>query len=267
MEPDLAGLDTTIAHPARMQNYVLGGKDHFAADREAADKRLQVLPAWRTSARESRYFLSRAVRYLAGQEGIRQFLDIGPGLPSAGAAHEVAHLVAPEAKVAYADNDPMVVTHARALLNQGQGICVQADLADPEQVLAAVSGPGGLDLSQPVGLLLLAVLHFIPATAGPRGIVRTLADALAPGSYLVISHLTKDFDPERVSKSMKVGDDVGVRVRSVTRDEFTGYFDGLELVDPGVVLVSDWRRDQPGPPGPPPRPSEINFYGGVARRG
>lgn len=261
MEPDLEGLDTTVAHPARMQNYVLGGKDHFEADRNAAEKRLQVLPDWRTSARESRYFLGRAVRHLAAEEGIRQFLDIGPGLPSAGAAHEVAQAYDPRARVAYADIDPMVVSHARALLNEGQGICVRGDLAEPEKILAAVTGPDGLDLGQPVGLLLLAVLHFIPAD--PRGIIKTLVDALAPGSCVVISHLTKDFDPARVSRSMKVGDDVGVPVRAVTRAEFDRYFDGLELLDPGVVLVSDWRRDMPGPR---PLPSAINFYGGVARK-
>jgi SAM-dependent methyltransferase len=162
MNPDLESLDTTVAHPARMQNYVLGGKDHFAADREAAEKRLQVLPDWRTSARESRAFLARSVRYLAEQEGVRQFLDIGPGLPAAGAAHEVAQAVDPGARVAYVDNDPMVVAHARALLKEEQGLCVRGDLADPEQILAAVAGPGGLDLSQPVGLIMLAVLHFVP---------------------------------------------------------------------------------------------------------
>lgn len=262
-EPNFSGLDTTVAHPARMQNYVLGGKDHFAADREAAHRRLQVLPEWRTSARESRLFLGRTVRYLTAEAGIRQFLDIGPGLPSAGAAHEVAQAIAPETRVAYADNDPMVVTHARSLLNERQGICVEGDLAEPERILAEISGPDGLDLSQPVGLLMLAVLHFIPESTHPREIVKTLADALAPGSYLVISHLTKDFDPARVSKSMKVGDDVGVPVRAVTLDEFRGYFAGLDVLDPGVVLVSDWRRDDPGPR---PLPSQINFYGGVGRK-
>lgn len=263
VDPDLAGLDTTVAHPARMQNYVLGGKDHFAADREAAEKRLQVLPAWRTSAREGRAFLARAVRYLAEQEGVRQFLDIGPGLPAAGAAHEVAQAVDPSARVAYVDSDPMVVSHARALLNEGEGLCAQGDLADPEQVLGAVAGDGGLDLGRPVGLILLAVLHFVPASADPPGAVRTLVNALAPGSYVVMSHLTRDFDQARVSRSMKVGDSVGIPVRAVTRDEFTGYFDGLDLLDPGVTLVSDWRRDAGGPR---PEPSEINFYGGVARK-
>ncbi|HSZ40972.1 MAG TPA: SAM-dependent methyltransferase [Trebonia sp.] len=262
-EPNLAGLDTTVAHPARMQNYVLGGKDHFAADREAAEKRLEVMPDWRTSARESRHFLGRAVGYLTAEAGIRQFLDIGPGLPSAGAAHEVAQVIAPDARVAYVDCDPMVVTHARALLNDGQGICAEGDVADPESILAEIGGPGGLDFGQPVAVLLLAVLHFVPASADPRRIIRTLADALAPGSYLVISHLTKDFDPGRVTRSMKVGDDIGIPVRSVTRDEFGGYFTGLDLLDPGIVLVSDWRRDVPGPP---PRPEQINFYGGLARK-
>lgn len=256
----LAALDVSVAHSARMQNYVLGGKDHFAADREAAEKRLSVMPDWRTSARESRLFLRRAVTYLTAEAGIRQFLDIGPGLPSAGATHEIAQAIAPESRVTYVDNDPMVVTHASALL-RGRGVCLLADLNDPERILAEAGAGGGLDFSKPVGLLLLAVLHFIPASAQPHRIVRTLTDALPPGSYVVLSHLTKDFDPQRVTKSMKVGDDVGIPVRAVTLDEFEDFFTGLKLLDPGAVVVSEWRRDIPGPG---PLPWEINFYGAVA---
>jgi hypothetical protein len=258
----LAGLDVSVAHSARMQNYVLGGKDHFVADREAAEKRLRVNPDWRTSARESRYFLRRAVTYLTAEAGIRQFLDIGPGLPSAGATHEIAQTIAPESRVAYVDNDPMVVTHARALLG-GQGVCILGDLNDPERILAEAGASGGLDSSRPVGLLLLAVLHFIPASAKPHQIVRTLVDALAPGSYVVLTHLTTDYAPERVTKAMKVGDDVGIPVRAVTLDEFEDFFTGLKMLDPGAVMVSEWRRDIPGPR---PVPSEINFYGAVARK-
>jgi SAM-dependent methyltransferase len=257
-------LDTSVPHPARMHNYVLGGKDHFPADREAAERRLAVLPDWRTGARENRWFLGRAVRHLAAEAGIRQFLDIGPGLPAAGATHEEAQKIVPEARVAYVDNDPMVITHARAILTSApEGGCayIHADLRDPEKILAASAEL--LDFSQPTVLLLLAVLHFIPDADDAAGIIRTLVDALAPGSYLVLSHLTRDHDPVRVTKSMKVGDDVGIPVRSVTLEEFEEYFTDLELLDPGAVLVSDWRRDIPGPK---PSPSEINFYGAVARK-
>jgi SAM-dependent methyltransferase len=271
MQPDMTGFgatafDPTVPHPARMQNYVLGGKDHFAADREAANKRLQVLPDWGIGAKESRYFLGRTVRHLAAECGIRQFVDIGPGLPAVGATHEVAQVVAPESRVVYVDNDPMVIAHARALLTSapaGAFSCVEADLGDPERLLAAVTATGTLDLSKPVAVLLVAVMHFIPASADPARIVRTLVDALVPGSYLVISHLTRDFDHELVSKSMKVGADVGIPVRSVTLDEFRGYFDGLDMIDPGAVLLSEWRRDIPGPL---PLPTQINFYGAVARK-
>jgi SAM-dependent methyltransferase len=260
----LEGLDTTIPHPARMHNYVLGGKDHFPADREAAEKRLAILPDWRTSARENRWFLGRAVGYLTKEAGLRQFLDIGPGLPAAGATHEVAQAIAPETRVAYADNDPMVIAHARALLTSTPGgACayIHADVRDPGRILDAASGL--LDFGQPTGLLLLAVMHFVQASEDPAGILRTLLDALAPGSYLVLSHLTRDHDPARVTRSMRVGSDVGIPVRSVTIEEFEDYFTGLEVLPPGPVLVSDWRRDIPGPK---PPPSEINFYGAVARK-
>jgi S-adenosyl methyltransferase len=265
VNPDLSpsDLSTRVPHPARMHNYVLGGKDHFPADREAAERRLAVMPDWRTSARENRWFLGRAVRYLTAEAGIRQFLDIGPGLPAAGATHEVAQAVAPEARIAYVDNDPMVITHARAILTSApEGACgyIHADLRDPEKILKAAADV--LDFRQPVGLLLLAVLHFIPAADDAAGILRRLLAALAPGSYLVLSHLTRDHDPVRVAKSMKVGDDVGIPVRSVTLEEFGEYVRGLELVYPGVVLVSEWRRDVPGPK---PLAAEINFYGAVAR--
>ena len=246
-----------------MHNYVLGGKDHFPADREAAERRLAVLPDWRTSARENRWFLGRAVRYLAAEAGIRQFLDIGPGLPAAGATHEVAQAITPEARVAYVDNDPMVITHARAILTSvPEGACayIHADLRDPEKILDAAAEV--LDFSQPAGLLLLAVLHFVPDAGEAAKVLQALLAALAPGSYLVLSHLTRDHDPVRVAKSMKVGHDVGIPVRSVTLEEFGEYFTGLELMYPGAVLVSDWRRDIPGPS---PLPAEINFYGAVAR--
>jgi SAM-dependent methyltransferase len=258
-----AELNINVPHSARMHNYVLGGKDHFPVDREAAERRLAVMPDWRTSARENRWFLGRAVKYLTAEAGIRQFLDIGPGLPAAGATHEVVQAIAPEARVAYVDNDPMVISHARAILRSSpEGACnyIHADLRDPEKILAQAADL--LDFSQPTGLLLLAVLHFVPDADEAAEVLRTLLAALAPGSYLVLSHLTRDHDPVRVARSMKVGDDVGIPVRSVTLEEFGGYFAGLELVSPGAVLVSDWRRDIAGPR---PLPAEINFYGAVAR--
>jgi len=262
-ESSLEQLNTSVPHPARMHNYVLGGKDHFPADRAAAERRLAVLPDWRTSARENRWFLGRAVRCLTAEAGLSQFLDIGPGLPAAGATHEVAQEIRPHARVAYVDNDPMVITHARAILTSArEGACayIHADLRDPATILAEAAGV--LDFDQPVGLLLLAVLHFLPDGDEAAKVLRTLLAALAPGSYLVLSHLTRDHDPVRVAKSMKVGDDVGIPVRAVTLAQFEEYFTGLELMSPGAVLVSDWRRDIAGPR---PRPAEINFYGAVAR--
>ena len=259
------GIDTTVAHPARMLNYVLGGTANFPVDREAAERRLEVLPGWRTSAQQNRQFHARAIRLLAGT-GITQFLDIGAGLPAADTVHGIAQAVNPACRVAYVDNDPLVLVHARTLLPsrpEGRVSYSQADLREPDRILADPGVRGTLDLSQPVALMLLAVLHFIPDADDPAGLVRTLLAALPAGSYLVASHPTQDFDLVRGEQATQAGNRAGVPVWLRTRAEFTGFFAGLGLLDPGVVLVSDWRPD-PGQPRPDPR--LVTCYGAVARQ-
>ncbi len=266
-----SGIDTTVAHPARMLNYVLGGTANFPVDRDTAERRLQVLPGWRTSAQQNRRFHARAIRLLAGQAGITQFLDIGAGLPAAGPVHEIAQAVNPSCRVAYLDNDPLVLVHARTLLPsrpEGRISYSQADLREPQRILADPDVRGTLDFSRPIALMLLAVLHFIPDTDDPVGIVRTLLAALPVGSYLIASHPTQDFDtqgpnPGRSEQASQVGRRAGVPVWLRTQAEFTGFFTGLDLLDPGVVLVSDWR---PEPGQPRPDPHLVTCYGAVARK-
>ena len=259
-------IDVTKPHPARMYDYFLGGKDNFAADRAIAT---QVLDSWgsvRTAVRENRAFLGRAVKYLAGEAGISQFLDLGTGLPSANNVHEVAQAIKPEARVVYADNDPIVLAHARALLASGpRGVTayLDADVRNPDTILANPIVRDTLDFGMPIALMLVAVLHFLPDEDDPRQIVQTLVDALPPGSYLVASHATAEHNPEGLSGAGRAYSQGGMRGAIRNSDEFGELaFDGLELVDPGVVLVSEWRPEEPIRP----MPSEVNTYGGVARK-
>ena len=265
MQPEF---DTTRAHSARVYDFYLGGKDHFAVDRETGLKAMQSWPAVRTAVRENRAFLGRTVKYLAGQAGIRQFLDIGAGLPSAGNVHEVAQAAAPPSRVVYVDNDPAVLTHARTLLTSapgGQTAYFRGDLRDPEKILASPVVAGTLDLTQPVALMLVAVLHFLVDAEDPAQVVATLVGALAPGSYLVASHVTPEHDPAGVGGLERTYRQAGIPAQARTAREFAALaFGGLELVAPGVVLVSQWHppagpmgsADPPGPGGPgrcPPR--------------
>lgn len=260
-------IDTSKPHPARMYDCYLGGKDNFAADREAVEKIEAAFPSIRTTARENRWFLARAVRYLAEEAGIRQFLDIGTGLPSAGNVHEVAQSVAPSSRVVYADNDPLVMAHARALLTsapEGRTAYIHADLRDPEAILSHPVIREVLDFTQPVALMLVAVLQFIHDEDNPREIIRTLVDALPPGSYLVASQVSGEHDPEGTAAAVRTYRERGIPNQPRDSDEFARLaFTGLDLVPPGVVLVSEWRRDRPGPL---PTPAEVSFYGGVARK-
>ena len=260
------GFDPTKPHSARVYDYYLGGKDHFAADRETGQKAMRSWPAVRTAVRENRAFLGRAVRYLVEEAGIRQFLDIGTGLPSANNVHEVAQAVAPESRVVYADNDPIVLTYAQALLKgtpEGRTAYIEADLRRPREILASPAVAETLDLTQPVALVLVAILHFVVDADDPAGVVATLLGALAPGSYLVASHVTPEHDPEGVGGLERTYTQSGIPAQARTADEFSALaFGGLELVDPGVVLVSEWRR----PPGPRPLPAEVNWYGGIGRK-
>ena len=259
-------IDTSRPHPARMYDFYLGGKNHFAADRETADKMLAAVPSTRTAARENRGFLTRAVRYLAAEAGIRQFLDIGTGLPTTGNVHQVAQAVTPSSRVVYVDNDPLVLAHARALLTsspEGRTAYIQADLRDPKAILDDPATRDLLDLGQPVALMLVAVLHFMPDEYQPAGVIATLVDALPSGSYVVASHATSEHY-ERSNAAAQAYRSSGVPIQLRDSDAFGELvFRGLNLVPPGVTLVSEWR---PGDAGPRPAPSEVNVYGGVARK-
>ena len=236
-------IDTTKAHPARIYDYWLGGKDNFAADREAAQLALQAYPDLAKAIQSNRAFLGRAVRYLTG-EGIRQFLDIGTGLPAADNTHEVAQREAPDSRIVYVDNDPIVLIHAQALLKSTPGgACdyIQADLREPGTIFAQARKT--IDFGKPVALMLLAVLQFILDEQDPYGLVSRLMAQLPSGSYLVISHPTDDFNPNR-GESMKVYNERSAE-QAVLRDEgaTARFFEGLELVEPGVVPVAQWRPD------------------------
>ncbi|WP_433365290.1 SAM-dependent methyltransferase [Actinoplanes sp. CA-142083] len=257
--------DTGVAHPARRYNYWLGGKDNFAADRESGDLLAKSYPAARIAARANRAFLGRAVRHLAADAGIRQFLDIGTGLPTADNTHEVAQRVAPESRIVYVDNDPMVMVHARALLTStpaGETRYIEDDLRNPEKILASA---GILDLTQPVGLILVAVVHFLPSQEEAASIVRTLLDALPGGSHLVMSCATTDF----LTPELKANWDESLRtgrsdVHPRTRAEFDEFFAGLEVVEPGVVAVSEWRPDPAAEEHA--TPVEASIFGAVGRK-
>jgi hypothetical protein len=260
-------IDITMPHPARVYDYLLGGKDNFVIDRETADRVMRSWPSVRAAARENRAFLGRAVRYLVREAGVRQFLDIGTGLPAANNVHEVAQAVQPECRVVYVDNDPIVLVHARALLASapaGRTTYIDADLREPEKILASPAIAETLDFSQPVALMLVAVLHFVPDQDNPAHILSTLLDALPSGSYLVVSHATLEYDPEGVAGAGRVYQDRGLTGQLRTCDELAELaFRGLEMVDPGLVPVSEWRPDGDGPR---PVAAEINSNGGVARK-
>jgi hypothetical protein len=263
-----AEIDVSQPHTARMYDYYLGGKNHFAADRELAEKMLAVLPSARTAARQNRAFLGRAVQFLAEEAGVRQFLDIGTGLPTANSVHEVAQAAAPAARVVYVDNDPLVLAHARALLTsspEGRTAYIHADLRSPDAILADPVVRDVLDFSRPVALMLVAILHFIQDADNPAAIIATLLDALPSGSYLVASHVTHEHDRERFAAGQDTYKSSGVSARARDSGDFARLaFSGLELVPPGVVLVSEWR---PQGSTPLPAPAEVGIYGGVARKG
>ena len=267
-EPDLPPeIDVSRPHPARMYDYYLGGKNHFAADRETAQTVLAAAPTTVVGARENRAFLGRAVRYLVAEAGIRQFLDVGTGLPTTNNVHEVAQAADPSVRVVYADNDPLVLAHARALLTsspEGRTAYIQADLRDPAAILSSPVVREVLDFSQPIALMTVAVLHFVLDEFEPAAILRTLLDELPSGSYLAASHVTGEHLPGQAAATTRTYRSSGVPLQTRDSDEFARLaFDGLELVPPGVVLVSEWRPDDTGPR---PAAAEVNCYGGVARK-
>ncbi len=257
-------IDTSVAHPARVYDYWLGGKDNFAADREAAERVLAATPGLRFRVRANRAFLTRVVRFLAGEAGIRQFLDIGTGIPAADNTHQVAQAVAPDARIVYVDNDPIVLAHARALLASGpHGVTqyVHGDIRQPAAILAEAAQT--LDFAQPIALMLLGVLHLVQDSEDPYRIVAELMNALPPGSYLAISHPASDTDPAAQAEAQKrYNERVSTPQTLRSRDEVTRFFTGLDLVPPGLVYVHTWR------PGPADRqPAGVtSAYGGVARK-
>jgi hypothetical protein len=273
MEPNATGerpqrgvsldIDTSVAHPARVYDYWLGGKDNFAADREAAERVLAATPGLRMRVRANRAFLARAVRFLAGPAGIRQFLDIGTGIPSLNNTHEVAQSVAPTARIVYVDNDPIVLTHARALLTSardGATDYLHADLRDPENILRQARDT--LDFEQPVAVVLLGVLHLVQDAEDPWGIVDRLMAAVPPGSYLAISHPAIEINPGQQEAQKRYNERVSTPQTLRTRPDVARFFDGLELIEPGLVQVHQWRPD----PGDPTPQDAVSAHGAVARK-
>ncbi|TDB90561.1 SAM-dependent methyltransferase [Actinomadura sp. KC216] len=250
-------IDTTVPQSARVWNYFLGGKDNFAVDREVGDQYRKTFPGIIDIARTDRAFLGRAVRHLAGEAGVRQFLDIGTGLPTMDNTHEVAQRVAPEAKIVYVDNDPLVLVHARALLTSTpQGACkyIEADLREPDKILEGAAET--LDFGKPVAVMLLAILQFIPDFDRSYEIVMRLLAAMPSGSYLALTHATLDLggqpDMDANAEAQRTWNERAAEtITPRSRDQILRYFDGLELLEPGLVSLPQWRPEavQRGEPG------------------
>jgi hypothetical protein len=255
--------DSSVAHVARVYDYWLGGKDNYAADREAGDQAIEAYPDIVVSVRANRAFLARAVRYLARDQGIRQFLDIGTGIPTANNTHEVAQSVATDSRVVYVDNDPIVLAHARALLTsrpEGATDYIDADLRNTQKILAQAART--LDFSQPVAVMLIAIMHAIRDDEDPYAIVATLMDAVPPGSYLALSHVASDIIPAQAADMIKRLNRLMYEKTTPRRQADVGrFFDGLDVVEPGVVRVQEWRPDT----GSEAR-STSNMWGGVGRK-
>ncbi len=257
-------LDTTVPHSARLWNYWLGGKDNFAVDREVADQILAMVPEMVTSARADREFLGRVVRYLAGTEGVRQFLDVGTGLPTAENTHEVAQRVAPTSRIVYVDNDPLVLVHARALLTsdpEGATNYIDADLREPDKILREARRT--LDFDQPIAIMLLGILNFVPDNDEAVALVDQLVAAVPAGSFLAISHPTTEINGEVMTEALRLWNE-GPAAKMVLRSraELLPFFHGVELLDPGVVTCSHWRPD----PATDHVTVAVPHYGGVGRK-
>jgi O-methyltransferase involved in polyketide biosynthesis len=253
-----------IAHPARVYDYWLGGKDNFEADRIAGEETIAAWPAIRASARANRAFLSRAVSCLASEAGIRQFLDLGTGLPTANNTHEVAQRIAPDSRIVYVDNDPLVLAHAQALMTSGRHgatAYLDADVRDTGLILDQAAAT--LDFSRPVAVMLLAILHYLPDLDQARQVVARLTAAVPRGSYLVISHCAAEIDPAEMAELIRrLNEHLGEAIHvGRTREVVTRFFDGLELLEPGVVKVTEWR-----PASESEASSPTSLWGGVARK-
>jgi hypothetical protein len=255
-------IDASVPHSARIWNYWLGGKDNFQVDRDAGDAFLAVYPEQRDKARACRYFLARAVRHLAGERGVRQFLDVGTGLPTADNTHEVAQRVAPESRIVYVDNDPLVLAHARILLTSSrEGVTnyIDADLHEPEAILAEAGRT--LDLDEPVALLLIGVLGHVADYDEARDIVRRLMAGLPSGSYLVQCDGT-DTSEAYIAAIEQYRDEGGVPYNVRSHDEIAGFYEGLDIVEPGVVPIPQWRPEPSRFTGP----ADVDELGGVGRK-
>lgn len=261
-----AGIDVNTPHPARRYDYWLGGENNFEADRESAEAVAEAFPTVRFAALENRRFLRRAVSYLTEEAGIRQFLDIGAGLPTAGNVHEIAQGIAPESRIVYVDNDPIVLIHARTLLNsapEGATAYLDADLHDAESILSHPDLHATLDLDKPVALMLVAVMHFITDEHKPYDLVKRLLKPFAPGSYLVMTHATNDhLTQEDLAETREANQRSGIPFQLRSTSEFTNFFTGLELVPPGIGSVMTWR---PETWRAHPRPEAVSMLAGVAR--
>ena len=259
-QPDI---DISVAHVARVYDYWLGGKTNFASDRIAAQAALRAAPHIEEGVRGNRAFLARTVRYLAGEVGVRQFLDIGTGIPAADNTHEVAQAAAPGCWVVYVDNDPIVLSHARALLTSGAGSTtayLDEDLRNVAEIVRSASGL--LDFSQPVAVMLIGILQCIPDEDDPPGIIKRLMDAVPAGSYLTISHPANDIDIEGMRDlTSRLNDLMPMRLKFRSRAQVAAFFDGLELVEPGLVRAPEWRPD---PDTDLANPAAL--WGGVARK-
>jgi hypothetical protein len=259
----IAKLDTGVPHIARVYDYCLGGKDNFAADRVAAEEFVKIMPGILPAVRESRAFLKRVVEFLAAEAGIRQFLDIGTGLPTANNTHEVAQREAPESRILYVDNDPLVLAYARALLtskSEGSTAYLDADLRDTGKILDAAQRV--LDLSQPIAVMLIGVLHCIPDAEDPWGIVRRLTAAVPQGSYLVIGHPASDVQVQEAAKATAgLNTKLAAPVTFRPRDQVARFLDGVTPLEPGMVQYPQWR---PAPDAAPPQP--IPAWCAVARK-
>ncbi|MEO3754468.1 SAM-dependent methyltransferase [Streptomyces sp. B6B3] len=266
-EVTLEDLRLDRPHSARMYDHFLGGKTNYEADREAAARAVTVYPGIVVLARENRAFMHRATRMLA-EHGIRQFLDIGTGIPTRPNLHEVAQGVGPESRVVYVDNDPLVLVHAQALLDsspEGRTAYIRADANQPEQILSAPELTATLDLSRPVALSLNAIVHFLPDERDPHGLIGRLLDALPSGSALQMSHATPDFDPEATARAVEIYRASGTPAQVRTKQEVERFFAGLDLVEPGIEVAHRWRPDTPeGSARETPTDAEVSLWVGVA---
>jgi O-methyltransferase involved in polyketide biosynthesis len=265
---EVARLDTSVPQSARVWNYFLGGKDNFAVDRAAGDQYRMIFPDIITIARADRAFLGRAVRYLAGEAGIRQFLDIGTGLPTLDNTHEVAQRVAPTSRIVYVDNDPMVLAHARALLTstpEGATTYVEADLREPERILEAAAQT--LDLTRPVAVMLLGILHFVADLDEVRAILNRLLDAVPAGSYVALTHATLELGGQANAEAQASWNEkAAVPLTPRTREQLSGLLHGLEVLEPGIVSMNQWRPDENVERGADGSPVEAAGWCAVARK-